>query len=367
MLDSILSQELIKLRIDNLYREPSAITRSEAGNVIYQNDKKLISFSCNDYLGLIRHPLLKESAINAINNYGVGAGASRMITGDNVIYQCLENKLAKLYHTEMSLVFSSGYLTNVGVISALVHRHDMVIADKLVHSSIIDGIKLSSAKHYRFEHNDYKHCEDILKEYRGLHKHCFIVVEQVYSMNGDIAPIGQLKKLAEEYNAWLITDCAHGFGLIPCANSDIYIGTLSKAIGVLGGYVCASKVVIRYIQNKARPFIYTTALPPMVIAAASSALDIIGESVNDTPIKLAKFFCKNLNLTEPNSHIVPLIMKDIDSALHAQQVLREEGFLVVAIRPPTVPTPRLRFVFSVNHSSSDIEKLCEVIKRNGLV
>ncbi|AHC39004.1 aminotransferase class I/II-fold pyridoxal phosphate-dependent enzyme [Ehrlichia muris] len=367
MLDKILNRELIKLKVDNLYREPSAITKSEAGNVIYQNDKKLVSFSCNDYLGLIGHPLLKESAINAINNYGVGAGASRMITGDNVIYQCLENKLAKLYHTEMALVFSSGYLTNVGVISALVHRHDMIIADKLVHSSIIDGIKLSSAKHYRFEHNDYKHCEDMLKEYRGLHKHCFIIVEQVYSMNGDIAPIDQLRKLAEKYNAWLITDCAHGFGLIPCASSDIYIGTLSKAVGVLGGYVCASKVVIKYIQNKARTFIYTTALPPMVIAAASSALDIIGESINDTPIKLAKFFCKNLNLTEPSSHIVPLIMKDIDSVLHAQQILREEGFLVVAIRPPTVPTPRLRFVFSVNHSSSDIEKLCEVIRRNKLV
>ncbi|AHX03970.1 aminotransferase class-V family protein [Ehrlichia chaffeensis str. Heartland] len=366
MLDEILNQELIKLKVDNLYREPSTVTRSEVGCLVCQNNERLVSFSCNDYLGLIGHLLLKESAINAINNYGVGAGASRMVTGNNILYQCLEDKLAKLYHTEMALVFSSGYLTNVGVISALVHRHDMIISDKLVHSSIIDGIKLSSAKHYRFEHNDYGHCEDILKKYRRLHKYCFIVVEQVYSMNGDIAPIDQLKKLAEKYSAWLIVDCAHGFGLIPCANSDIYIGTLSKAVGVLGGYVCASEVVIKYIQNKAKTFIYTTALPPMVIAAANAALDIISASVNDIPIKLAKFFCKNLNLAEPSSHIVPLIMKNMNSVLHAQQVLREAGFLVVAIRPPTVPTPRLRFVFSVNHSLSDIEKLCEVIKRNKL-
>ncbi|RZB12559.1 8-amino-7-oxononanoate synthase [Ehrlichia minasensis] len=367
MLDKVLNQELINLKKSNLYRELSTITKSESGCFVSQNEKNLVSFSCNDYLGLVGHPLLKEAAINAVNSYGVGAGASRMVTGNNVIYQCLEKKLAKIYNTEMALVFSSGYLANVGVIAALVGRHDMVISDKLVHSSIIDGIKLSGAKNYRFEHNDYKDCENILKEFRRLHKHCFIIIEQVYSMNGDIAPVDHLKRLAEKYKTWLITDCAHSFGLMHCASSDVYVGTLSKAAGVLGGYVCASEVVIKYIQNKARTFIYTTALPPMVIAAANAALDVISESVTDIPIKLAKFFCKNLNLAEPESHIVLLIMESIDKVLHAQQVLKEEGFLVVAIRPPTVPTPRLRFVFSVNHSLSDIEKLCYVIKQKKLI
>ena len=366
MLDKV-NQELIKLKIDNMYRKLSSVTRYEDSCIVLQSGQRLISFSCNDYLGLIGHPLLKEAAINAINDYGVGAGASRMITGNNILYESLETKLAELYGTEKALVFSSGYLANIGVISALAGRHDMIVSDKLVHSSIIDGIKLSQAKNYRFEHNNYQHCGEILREYRNLHKHCAIVVEQVYSMDGDIAPIDQLKKLAERYDAWLITDCAHSFGLMHCPSSDVYIGTLSKAVGVLGGYVCASKAVIRYVQNKAKTFIYTTALPPMIIAAANAALDIIHKDVIHIPFQLAKFFCKNLNLSNPYSHIVPLVMKDLDTVLRAQQILKEEGFLVVAIRPPTSPTPRLRFVFSVNHKFSDVEKLCEVLRKRKLV
>ncbi|QGR02257.1 8-amino-7-oxononanoate synthase [Ehrlichia ruminantium] len=367
MLDQVLNQELIELKHSSMYRELPNITRYDAGCMIYHNDKKLVSFSCNNYLGLIGHPILKKSAIDAINLYGVGAGASRMITGDNCLYHCLESKLAKLYDKEMALVFSSGYLANVGVISALICRHDMVVSDKLVHSSIIDGIKLSQAKNYRFKHNDYLDCEYILEKYRNLHRRCLIIVEQVYSMDGDIAPIKQLKVLARKYNAWLITDCAHSLGLMMHSDSDIYVGTLSKAAGVLGGYVCASEVVIKYIQNKAKTFIYTTALPPMVVAAASSALDIINKSVIDAPIKLAKFFCKNLGFPEPSSHIVPIIMKDVTTALSAQKVLQEEGLFVIAIRPPTSPTPRLRFVFNASHKLSDVERLCEVLKQRKIV
>ena len=366
MLEKI-NQELVSLKTDNMYRELTSVTKREGSYIALQGDQKLISFSCNDYLGLIRHPLLKESVINAINDYGVGAGASRMVTGNNVLYESLESKLAELYCTEKALVFSSGYLANIGVISTLASRHDMIVSDKLIHSSLIDGIKLSQAKNYRFKHNDYQHCEDILKEYRSLHKQCFIIIEQVYSMDGDVAPVYHLKKIAEKYKAWLVTDCAHSFGLMVCTNSDVYIGTLSKAVGVLGGYVCASDAVIKYIQNKAKTFIYTTALPPMVLATANTALDIISKNITDIPLQLAKFFCKSLNLPEPCSHIVPLVMKSISAVLHAQEVLKEEGFLVVAIRPPTSPTPRLRFVFSVNHKFSDVEKLCEVLKRRVLV
>ncbi|MGN7618994.1 MAG: aminotransferase class I/II-fold pyridoxal phosphate-dependent enzyme [Ehrlichia sp.] len=362
MLDKI-NKELAKLKVNNMYRELPSVTRCEGSDILLHSGQRLISFSCNDYLGLIGHPLLKESAVNAINNYGVGAGASRMVTGNNILYESLESKLAELYGTEKALVFSSGYLANVGVISTLASRDDMIVSDKLVHSSSIDGIRLSQAKNYRFEHNNYRHCEYILREYRSLHKHCFIVVEQVYSMDGDIAPIDRLKELAEKYNSFLITDCAHSFGLMPCTNSDVYIGTLSKAVGVLGGYVCASEHIIKYIQNKAKTFIYTTALPPMILATASTALDIIRKGIENVPLQLAKFFCKNLNLSEPYSHIVPLVMKDIDTVLHAQQVLQGEGFLVIAIRPPTSPTPRLRFVFGMNHKFSDVKKLCEILKQ----
>ncbi|CAH57890.1 8-amino-7-oxononanoate synthase [Ehrlichia ruminantium] len=367
MLDQVLDKELIELRYSDIYRELPKVTRYDAGYMVYHDGKKLISFSCNNYLGLIGHPLLKKSAIDAINLYGVGAGASRMVTGDNLLYYSLESKLAKLYDKEKALVFSSGYLTNIGIISALVNRHDMIISDKLVHSSIIDGIKLSQAKNYRFKHNDYLDCEYILKKYRNLHRRCLIIVEQVYSMDGDIAPTKQLKMLAEKYDAWLVIDCAHSFGLMMHCDADIYIGTLSKAVGVLGGYVCASEIVIKYIQNKARTFIYTTALPPMIIAAANSALDIIGESVIDIPIKLARFFCNNLDFPEPNSHIVPIIMKDVTTVLHAQKILKEEGFLVIAIRPPTSPTPRLRFVFNASHKLSDVKRLCKVLKQKEIV
>ena len=186
-------------------------------------------------------------------------------------------------------------------------------------------------------------------------------------MDGDIAPTKHLKALAEKYDAWLITDCAHSFGLMMHSDSDIYTGTLSKAVGVLGGYVCASEVVVKYIQNKARTFIYTTALPPMVIAAANSALDIISKSVVDAPIKLARVFCNDLGFPESKSHIVPIVMRDVTAVLHAQMILKEEGFLVIAIRPPTSPTPRLRFVFNASHKLSDVKRLCEVLKQRKIV
>nr|WP_238523268.1 8-amino-7-oxononanoate synthase [Anaplasma centrale] len=323
---------------------------------------QLISFSCNDYMALANHSSVKRAAIEAIELYGVGAQASRLITGNHPLYKEIEEKIARIYRTEAALVFSSGYLANVGSISAIVGRHDMILADRLIHASAVDGAKLSGAKIYRFIHNDLAHCEELLRKYRKKHRHCLMLVEGVYGMDGDLAPVDALVKVAREHGAWLAVDVAHSFGMTSTLQPDIYIGTLSKAAGALGGYVCSSNVVIDYLQNAARSFVYTTALPPAIVAAASAAIDMVHEN-REIPITLARKFCKAMELPEPASHIVPIIMRDSHSAVHAAQILAQRGFLVAAIRPPTVPTPRLRFAFTAAHTPQDIYRLCEALRQ----
>ncbi|MEH0831386.1 8-amino-7-oxononanoate synthase [Anaplasma bovis] len=373
VLDDILKKRLLHIESKGLLRKlrSSTYSTSEYGDhkVIVggeETDEPLTCFSCNDYMGLASNALVKQAAIDAIERYGVGACASRLITGNHSLYEELEKRIAEIYGTEASLVFSSGYLANIGGISALVDRHDMILADKYIHASSMDGIKLSGAKLYRFAHNDVAHCEELLNEYRKLHKHCLIVVENVYGMDGDVAPLDDLIKVAKKYDSWVAVDAAHGFGMVEEARPDIYIGTLSKAVGSLGGYICASKVTIEYIINKARSFIYTTALPPAIVAAATAAIDLY-LAYKDVPLRLAKEFCQILGLRAPQSHIVSLIMRDSQSALDAERTLAKRGILAVAIRPPTVPTPRLRFVFTAAHKLIDIHRLCNVLRQDSIL
>ncbi|AAV86370.1 hypothetical protein AM268 [Anaplasma marginale str. St. Maries] len=366
-LESVLKARCESIASKGLLRKVATITRKATSRRVTTADgMQLISFSCNDYMSLANHSAVKRAAIKAIELYGVGAQASRLVTGNHPLYKEIEEKIAAIYRTEAALVFSSGYLANVGSISAIVGRHDMILADRLIHASAVDGAKLSGAKIYRFMHNDLAHCEELLKKYRKMHRHCLVLVEGVYGMDGDLAPVDELAKVAREHGAWLAVDVAHSFGMTSTLQPDIYIGTLSKATGALGGYVCSSRVVIDYLQNAARSFVYTTALPPAIVAAASAAIDIARESC-EIPITLAKKFCEAMELPEPKSHIVPIIMRDPHSAVHAAQILAKRGFLVAAIRPPTVPTPRLRFAFTAAHTLQDIHRLCETLRQERIL
>lgn len=332
----------------------------------------LVSFSCNDYLGLTRHPEVIRAAQNALQQYGAGAGASRLITGNNPLYDELESVLADYKKTEAACVFGSGYLANIGVIPALVAEGDLVIADKLSHACMLDGAKLSGAKLMRFAHNDLAHCRTLLESHRGEYKKCLILTETVFSMDGDVAPVAELSQVTKEYDSWLLTDDAHGFGLTKPEKMEshlIQIGTLSKAAGSYGGYVCGSNLLIDTIKTTARSLIYSTALPPAILASSLAALRITQREPERTakPLEHARYFTSLMGLPEAQSAIVPVLLGGAEKALQLSKELEEEGFLVAAIRPPTVPenTARLRVAFSALHTKEQIEKLASLLRVRG--
>lgn len=339
-------------------------------------EKSLISFSSNDYLGLSQHPEVIKAAVETTHQYGTGAGASRLVTGNHPLYAELEATLAHWKKSEACLVFGSGYLANLGVIPALVGKGDGIFADRLVHASLLDGARLSGADILRCTHNNMEHLESLLKTHRTTYRHCLILVESVYSMDGDCAPLDLLSSLAKHYDAWLMVDDAHGLGMFAhdqdiYAKVDIYMGTLSKALGGYGGYICGSQTLINYLLTTARSFIYTTGLPPSVIASALAALRMIESEpeIAKKPLQKAKLFTDLLNLPEAQSCIVPLILHEEERVLAASDTLEKERFLVTAIRPPTVPpgTARLRFAFSALHKEEDIRRLAAIITREGWV
>ncbi len=358
--------DISDLKKENLFRELHDTAR-EGGINIIRDGKKMVSFSCNDYLGLSHHNNVKTAAIVAIEKYGTGSGASRFVTGNCPLYKELETKLAALKGTEAATVFGSGYLVNLGAIPAFMGVGDLIIADKHVHACLLDGAKLSGAKLMRFTHNSVEKCEELLKKYRDTYKNCIILTDHVFSMDGDIAPVNELYDLAEKYNAWLMTDDAHGFGVLPNARAHIQMGTLSKAVGCYGGYICASKDIVEYLQNKSRSLIYSTALPPSVLASSLEALRII-ERQKNIPCKAlinARYFTDSLGLPTAQSAIVPLIFKEEKKTITASKILEDEGYLVSAIRPPTVPknTSRLRFTFSSLHTKENIDNVVSIIKQ----
>jgi len=332
---------------------------------IIKNAKKLLSFSCNDYLGLSHSPQLKQAAIAAVEKYGSGCGASRLVTGNHPLYSELEAKLAKFKGTESALVFGSGYLANIGVIPALVDKNDLIIADKLVHACLIDGAKLSGAKFVRFKHNDLQDLQHILSANRHKFRHCLIITDEVFSMDGDLAPLGELSTIAKQHDAWLMADAAHSLSPLP-SQVDIYVGTLSKAFASYGGFVCGKKVIIDYLISSSRSFMFSTGLPPASIAASIAALDIITKdpALLQKPIENARIFTSAVGLPPAESPIVPIILGDEEKAIAASAVLESHGYAVSAIRPPTVPpgTSRLRFAFSSLHKCEDIYKVGEIVR-----
>ena len=353
-----------------------APTHRVDGVWVERDGRRLISFSCNDYLGLSHHPAVKAAAQAAVETYGAGAGASRLITGDHPLMAALEARLAALKGTEAACVFGSGYLTNAGVIPTLIGPGDLLIIDEWAHSCLWAGARLSGAETVRMRHNDVSHLEELLSARRGEFGRVMVATDGVFSMDGDLAPLDRLSAVCAAHDAWLLSDDAHGIGVLAQGRGSVHVfpgavvplqmGTLSKAVGGYGGYLCASRAVIDLIKTRARTFVYSTGLPPASAAAAIAALDIIAgdPALCALPLAKARAFTAALNLQAATSCIVPVIIGEADAALEASLRLRDQGFLVVPIRPPTVPqgTARLRVAFSAAHADEDVARLAAAVR-----
>ena len=379
-LDCFAAEKLAARELQGLRRHLTPTVR-QAGSRAERDGAGLVSFCCNDYLGLSQHPKVIGAAKEALDQYGAGAGGSRLVTGNHPLYGELEKRLARVKQTDAACVFGSGYLANLGVPPALMGPDDLIVADELIHASLHAGIGASQAQIEFFAHNDPDDCRARLQARRASHGHCLLVTEGVFSMDGDRAPLAALCDLADAYEAWLMTDDAHGLGVLGGGRGSaaeagvagripLQMGTLSKAVGGYGGFLCASDSVIELMINRARSLIYETGLPPASVAASIAALDVMetDPELVATPLRLARYFTASLGLTEAESAIVPLIVGAPDRALEASDALASRGYLVTAIRPPTVPdgTSRLRFTFSAAHQDRDVDGLITAIREIGL-
>jgi 8-amino-7-oxononanoate synthase len=344
-----------------------------------------LDFTSNDYLGLAAHPALRETAKKALDEYGiVGAGGSRLLRGHHPLHEALENRAAAFFGCEKTLYFGSGYLANLALFSALCGRRDAVVFDETIHASMKEGIHASTAERYRAKHNELSSFEENLKKAREAnHQSIWIAVESLYSMDGDFAPLGELAALARKYDATLIIDEAHstgvfgesGRGLSEALNeaNAITVHTCGKALGVVGALVCGPASTIDFLINKARPFIYSTAPPPMLAASLTRALELIDEEPErrETLLGRIKFAQEKLKASTDDalrfsgSQIIPVILGEEEKALTISADLQNAGFDVRAIRPPTVPqgTSRLRISLNAMHSEDDIAELSTALGR----
>jgi 8-amino-7-oxononanoate synthase len=379
-LDDFALTKLSALESSHLRRR-IADTTPLGGVFVERGGRRLISFSSNDYLNFSQHPAIKSAAGDALSQFGVGSGASRLVTGNHPLYAALETRLARLKGTETACVFGSGYLTNMGVVPTLVGADDLILIDELSHACLWAGAQLAGATVLTFRHNDVAHAAHLLDEHRRQHPRALMVTDGVFSMDGDIAPLTELGQLARRFDAWLMCDDAHGLGVVGGGRGSVFasgttadvplqMGTLSKAIGGYGGYLCASRSVIDLIKTRARTLIYSTALPPAIVAAAIAAIDLISSDPRYAalPLAKAKAFTRAAGLPEAASPIVPIVIGEAEKALAESRMLEEEGFLVVAIRPPTVPigTARLRLSFTAEHADDDITRLADIVRNRVL-
>ena len=363
----VMAREKLALLAEKQRLRTIQTTEPEDDLYVQHNGKLLINFSGNDYFNLSRHPDVIQAAQGALERYGTSSGSSRLITGNHPLYNKLEALLAEMKGTESACVFGSGYLANIGVIPTLVGKGDLILMDKYCHACMMDGAKLSGATTKRYSHNSLNKLNNLLINNKNDYNNILILTETIFSMDGDTVPLSELRQLADDYDAWLLTDDAHGLGIIKSNPAHIQMGTLSKAAGSYGGYVCASKTVIDYIKTTARSLIYTTALPPSVIAAAIAALHLIKDShdLSQKPLYYARLFCQQAGLPEPESAIVPIILGDEARTLNVVEQLQKQNFMISAIRPPTVPLgkSRLRVTFSAGHNEQDVIKCAQAIKR----
>ena len=356
-------QKLAQLETSGQRRSLTETAREPGGRAA-RAGKPVISFCDNDYLSLSHDPRVMQAAADAALAYGAGSGGSRLITGNHPLNSALEARLAALKGTEGARVFGSGFLANLGTIPALVGKGDTIVMDELAHACMHGGARLSGAEIRLFRHNDVA---DAARQMQGARGQVLLLTETVFSMDGDVAPLSELGALAEGAGAWLMTDDAHGLGITALDNpAQIQMGTLSKAVGGYGGYVCGPAALMDLLTSRARSFVYTTGLPPSVLAAAIAALDIIvAEPERSAKARgHAALFCALMGLPAPESVIVPVIIGPEAEAMRVSAALLERGYLVTAIRPPTVPagTARLRVTFATGHQEADIRALAGALK-----
>ena len=373
-----LKSELDQLHQAGLWRSLRSVTTAPTGRVLLDG-RDVILLGSNNYLGLSVHPIVTEAAVTAARKYGTGASASRLMSGNCDLYTELESKIAKVKETEAALVFGSGYLANIGTIPVLAGDGDLILSDALNHASLIDGCRLSHATKQIYRHCDIEHLESLLTQSTKFRRR-LIVTDGVFSMDGDIAPLPEICALADRYDAMVMVDDAHSFGVLGEKGGGtvehfglenrgvIQMGTLSKAVGGLGGYVAGSADLIDFLVNRARSFIFTTGLPPATLAAASAALDVIRStpelrqrlSSNVLLLKNA-LLEKRFQLLPSETQILPLILGAADVASRFAEALLSHGVYVPAIRPPTVPegTSRLRLSVIASHTPEDLETAVE--------
>ena len=380
----LIEKELVDLKKSGLHRQLSLIEGAQEPRVKI-NDKEVILLCSNNYLGLANHPKIKEAAIKAIEKHGFGSSASRLVSGNMEPHKELEQRLAIFKGTEAALVFNSGYHANIGIISALVGRGDVIFSDKFNHASIIDGCLLSKAELKRYPHKDMNALENLLKKYSELRtpNSKLIITDGIFSMDGDITPLQDISELADNYDCMLMVDDAHATGVLGVHGKGtlehfgidnpniIQMGTLSKGLGCFGAYAAGSKKLIDYLINKARSFIYTTSLPPSVCAASIAAIDIIENEpqIRQNLWDRVKFFRNSLKSTDidimnSETQIIPILVGEADKAVKISKDLLDKGIFVQAIRPPTVAegTSRLRITLMANHSWDDLKYALETIK-----
>jgi 8-amino-7-oxononanoate synthase len=389
-LDCELEARLAGLREEGLYRELRQVDSAQSPEVV-AGDRHLLNFSSNDYLGLANEPDLKEAAIRAVERYGAGAGASRLLCGSLAIHHTLDEALAEFKGTEAALSFSSGYAAALGALCAIVGKGDFVIIDKLVHACVIDAARLSGATLRVYRHNDLNSLEALLKWTQGCgaggkpqagQRRVLVVTESVFSMDGDHAPLCEIAKLKEKYGAWLMVDEAHATGLYGqqrrglaqelgvCGQIELQMGTLGKALGSAGGFICGSRTLADYLLNRARSFIFSTAPVPAAAGAAIAGIKLV-ESLKGEE-RRRRLWERVTQTTSGLRHrparpsaILPLLIGDEGKAVATAAALRELGLLIPAVRYPTVPrgSARLRLTLSAAHSEDHIARLLTALNR----
>jgi len=380
-----LSDELEKLREQKLYQK-LRILETEQRPVARFDGREVINLSSNNYLGLTTHPKLKQKALEAIEKYGVGSGAVRTIAGTMTLHMALEEKIAQFKHVEASVVFQSGFTANAGTVQAILGKEDVIISDELNHASIIDGCRLSRAEIKVFPHKDMEACEKVLKEIENRPGRKLLITDGVFSMDGDIAPLPQLVELAEKYGCIMMIDDAHASGVLGRngrgtvdhynlhGRIDIQVGTLSKAIGALGGYVCAARDTIEFLYHRARPFLFSTSHPPSVAATCIAAFEVLEEE----PERIEKlwantrFFKEGLkklgfNTGMSETPITPVIVGDAALAHEFSRELFAAGVFAQGIGFPTVARgkARIRTIVTATHTEDELSRALEILETVG--
>ena len=365
------------------------ILEDQQAPVCHYDGREVINLASNNYLGLCNHPKLVEAALNATRELGVGSGAVRTIAGTMRIHMELEEKIARFKNVEACVVFQSGFAANAGTVSAILGKEDFIVSDELNHASIIDGARLSRAKIKVFRHKDVAHCEQLLQEIQNEPGHKLVITDGVFSMDGDIGPVDKLAALSEKYGAIMMVDDAHASGVLGRngrgsvdhfnmhGRVDVQVGTLSKAIGALGGYVCGSKDLIDFLYHRARPFLFSTSHPPSVAATCIAAFDILEQEPErierlwentryfQAQLRGAGFNVGGINTPATETPITPVILGEGRTAMDFSRALFDEGVMGTGIAFPTVPEgkARIRLIVTSEHTRAQLDRALETLAR----